>query len=146
VQIKSIKSVVDERIDLREPYNKLLTEPGIGKVPGLTIMLETGPINRFAEVGNFVSYCRKVSTTWISNEKQKGKGNRKCGNKYLAWAFSEAAEMARRFDKDVRGYYNRKVQKTNRMVAYNALAHKLARAAYYIMRDGVPFVPEKCFG
>ncbi len=146
LQIKSLESVVEERIELRDPYNKLLTEPGIGKILGLTIMLEAGPINRFADVGNFVSYCRKVSTAWISNEKQKGKGNRKCGNKYLAWAFSEAAELARRFDKDARAYYNRKAQKTNRMVAHNALAHKLARAAYYIMRDGVPFVPEKCFG
>jgi transposase len=136
LQIKSIESVIGERVALQEPYSKLL---------GLTIMLETGPINRFADVGNFVSYCRKVSTTWISNEKQKGKGNRKCGNKYLAWAFSEAAELARRFDKDARSYYNRKAQKTNRMVAHNALAHKLARAAYYIMRDGVSFVPEKCF-
>jgi len=146
LQIKSIESVVGECLELREPSNKLLTEPGIGKVLGLTIMLETGPINRFADVGNFVSYCRKVSTAWISNEMQKGKGNRKCGNKYLGWAFSEAAELARRFDVDARAYYNRKVQKTNRMVAHNALAHKLARAAYYIMRDGVPFVPEKCFG
>lgn len=146
VQVKSIESVVGERIELREPYNKLLTEPGIGKVLGLTIMLETGPIDRFAAVGNFVSYCRKVSTSWVSNEKQKGKGNKKCGNKYLAWAFSEAAELARRFDKDARAYYNRKLQKTSRMVAHNALAHKLARAAYYIMRDGVTFVPEKCFG
>ncbi len=146
LQIKSIESVVGDRIDLRAPYSNLLTEPGIGKVLGLTIMLETGPIDRFAAVGNFVSYCRKVSTAWISNETQKGKGNKKCGNKYLAWAFSEAAELARRFDSDARAYYNSKAQKTNRMVAHNALAHKLARAAYYIMRDGVPFVPEKCFG
>jgi transposase len=146
LQIKSLESIVVDRVALREPYNKLLTEPGIGKILGLTIMLETGPINRFADVGNFVSYCRKVSSVWISNEKQKGKGNRKCGNKYLAWAFSEAAQLARRFHKDARAYYNSKAQKTNRMVAHNALAHKLARAAYYIMRDGVSFIPEKCFG
>ena len=29
--------------------------------------------------------------------------------------------------------------KTNRMIAHAALAHKLARASYYIMRDGVAF-------
>jgi hypothetical protein len=32
------------------------------------------------------------------------------------------------------------------MVAHQALSHKLARAAYYIMRDDVPFQPEKLFG
>jgi transposase len=31
------------------------------------------------------------------------------------------------------------------MVAHQALAHKLARAAYYIMRDDVPFMAEKLF-
>ncbi|HUL01265.1 MAG TPA: hypothetical protein VLX29_10495 [Nitrospirota bacterium] len=53
--------------------------------------------------------------------------------------------MARRYDDNARAYYNHKIQQTNRMVAHNALAHKLARAAYDIIRDGVPFVPEKCF-
>lgn len=145
-KIKAVEAVVEQKLELREPYDRLLTEPGIGKILGLTVMLETGPISRFAKVGNYVSYCRKVSSKWISNEKKKGKGNKKSGNKYLAWAFSEAAEIARRYDDDARAYFNRKAQQTSRMVAHNALAHKLARAAYYIMRDGVSFMPEKCFG
>jgi len=144
-QIQSIEDVAVEKIELREPYSKLLTAPGIGTILGLTIMLETGPCNRFPKVGNYVSYCRKVSSKWLSNDKVKGKGNRKNGNKYLAWAFSEAAELARRHNQHARVYFNWKMQKTNRMVAHNALAHKLARAAFYIMRDGVPFNSEKCF-
>ena len=51
-----------------------------------------------------------------------------------------------RFDPQARAYYNRNLQKTNVMVAHGALAHKLARAAYHIMRDNVPFMPEKLFG
>lgn len=144
-QIRAIESVVEKKMELRNKYSYLLTIPGVGKILGLTIMLETGPISRFAKVGNYVSYCRKVSSKWISNDKVKGKGNKKSGNKYLAWAFSEAAEIARRLYPEPRAYYNRKMQRTNKMVAYNALSHKLARAAYYIMRDGVPFMPEKCF-
>ena len=145
-KIKAIEAVVERKRELKEPFDRLLTEPGIGKILGLTVMLETGPISRFAKVGNYVSYCRKVSSKWISNEKKKGKGNKKSGNKYLAWPFSEAAEIARRYDETARSYFNRKAQQTNRMVAHQALAHKLARAAYYIMRDGVSFMPEKCFG
>jgi transposase len=144
-QIKAIETVVEKKMELVDKYNYLLTIPGVGKILGLTIMLETGPITRFNKVGNYASYCRKVSSKWISNDKVKGKGNKKSGNKYLAWAFSEAAEIARRYDLKVRAYYNRKMQKTNKMVSHNALSHKLARAAYYIMRDGVPFMPEKCF-
>jgi transposase len=55
----------------------LLTIPGIGKILGLTIMLETGPIGRFQKVGNYASYCRKVSSRWITNDKIKSGGNKK---------------------------------------------------------------------
>lgn len=144
-KIREIETVIERKIELYEPYRYLQTIPGIGKILALTIMLETGPIGRFKEVGNYASYCRKVSTKWSSNGKSKGSGNKKNGNKYLAWAFSEAAELARRFDPQVRAYYNRKMQKTNFMVAHSALAHKLARAAYFIMRDQVPFMSEKLF-
>ncbi len=121
------------------------TIPGLGKILSLTIMLETGDIERFAKVGNFSSYCRKVPTAWQSNDKKKGKGNSKNGNKYLAWAFSEAAEFARRHDEVARAFYNRKAGRTNRMIAHSALAHKLARAAYYIMRDNVEFDHRRLF-
>jgi transposase len=144
-QIKRIEKVVESRVELKEPYRYLLTMPGVGKILGLTIMLETGGISRFAKVGRYASYCRKVTSKWSSNGKAKGKGNKKNGNKYLAWAFSEAAELARRCDGPAREYYNRKARKSNFMVAHSALAHKLARAAYYVMREQVPFMPEKLF-
>jgi hypothetical protein len=34
----------------------------------------------------------------LSNGKKKGKGNRKNGNVYLAWAFMEAAHFAIRYE------------------------------------------------
>lgn len=144
-QIQKIERVILQRVELKESYRFLLTLPGVGKILALTIMLETGVICRFAQVGDYVSYCRKVPSRWTTNEKSKGKGNQKNGNKYLAWAFSEAAEFARRHDPQARAYYHRKMRKTNFMVAHSALAHKLARAAYYLMRDQVPFLPEKLF-
>jgi transposase len=145
-QIRKIEAWIVQRIELKESYRFLLTLSGVGKILALTIMLETGPISRFAQVGDYASYCRKVPSKWTSNEKTKGHGNQKNGNKYLAWAFSEAAEFARRYDPQARAYYTRKMRKTNFMVAHSALAHKLARAAYYLMRDQVPFMPEKLFG
>lgn len=144
-QIRTIETFIEKKLELKDAYQKLVTIPGIGKILGLTIMLETGPVERFEKVGNYASYCRVVSSLWSSNGKSKGKGNKKNGNKYLSWAFSEAAELARRFDDKARAYYNRKLRKSNFMVAHAALAHKLARAAYYIMRDQVAFMPEKIF-
>jgi transposase len=144
-QIRTIETFIEKKLELTDAYKNLLTMPGIGKILGLTIMLETGPVTRFEKVGNYASYCRTVSSQWTSNGKSKGQGNKKNGNKYLSWAFSEAAELARRFDDQARAYYNRKLRKTNFMVAHSALAHKLARAAYYIMKDHVAFMPEKIF-
>jgi transposase len=145
-QIEAIESHIYLNCRLAATYNPLVSLPGVGKILGATILLETGPITRFPAVGNYVSYCRKAETVWTSSDKVKGKGNRKNGNRYLAWAFSEAAEHARRFDTASRNFYNRKLRERNSPVAHNALANKLARAAYYIMRDQVPYKEAKLFG
>ena len=97
-------------------------------------------------VGNYVSYCRKAETVWTRSDRVKGRGNRKNGNRYLAWAFSEAADHSRRFDTASRNFFNRKLRERNSLVAHSALANKLARAAYYIMRDQVPYEEAKLFG
>ena len=145
VKIREIENAVQGKIKLKEPFKYLKTICGVGKILSLTIMLETGSIERFAKVGDYASYCRKVPTGWTSNGKKKGKGNKKNGNKYLAWAFAEAAEFARRYDKFARSFYNRKAAKTEFIVARSALAHKLSRAAYFVMRDRVAFDPLKLF-
>ncbi|MBM3302963.1 MAG: IS110 family transposase, partial [Deltaproteobacteria bacterium] len=145
-QIKTVEKVVVSKVKLRPEYELLLTIPGVGIILCLTIMLETGPIDRFPHVGNYASYCRKVPTQWTSAGKGKGRGNKNNGNKYLAWAFSEAAEIGRRYEPKLKAYYDRKVARTNTALAHSALAHKLCRAAYHIMRDQVPFVVNKLFG
>lgn len=145
-RIRAIEQHVEGKMRDKIAYRFLHTLPGVGLILALTIALETGPVERFSKVGNYASYCRKVSSRWTSNDKLKGRGNKKNGNRYLAWAFSEAAEFARRSNERARAFYQRKLQKTNRMVAHMALSHKLARAAYFIMRDQVPFEEEKLFG
>lgn len=124
----------------------LKTVNGIGEILGATILLESGPIERFHRVGNYASYCRLVASERWSNGKMKGTGNRKCGNKYLSWAYTEAAHFAIRFDDRARRFYDRKRAQRNGIVAVRAVAHKLARACYFILRDGVPYQSAKLFG
>lgn len=109
-------------------------------------MLETGDIRRFPSVGDFASYCRCVGSERLSNGKRKGKGNTKNGNKYLAWAFVEAANFSVCFDAQIKRYYQRKAAKTDPIVATKTVAHKLARACSYILRDQVPFDVKLGFG
>jgi endo-1,4-beta-D-glucanase Y len=82
----------------------------------------------------------------LTNGKRKGKGNTKNGNKYLAWAFVEAAHYAIQWNEQIRRYYQRKCAKTMRVVAIKTVAHKLARACYHILHDDVNFDVNKAFG
>jgi transposase len=108
-------------------------------------LLETGPIERFASVGHYASYARCVDSVRISNGKKKGEGNIKNGNKYLCWAFVEAANFARRYCEEARRFFDRKKARTNNVVATKALAHKLARACYHILKEQKPFDVTRCF-
>ena len=144
-RIESIEREVKSVITLRNQFTCLLTIPGIGDILGLTIMLEAGDIARFPQVGNYSSYCRCVRAERLSNGKKKDTNNRKNGNKYLSWAYVEAANFAIRFCPHAQRFYQKKRAKTNGIVAIKALSNKLARASYYLMRDQVAYDADKLF-
>ncbi len=141
-QIKALEKAIKKKVKLDKAFEQLMTVPGIGFILAMTIMLEVGDISRFAKVGNFASYCRCVSSQRLSDGKSKGSGNRKNGNRYLSWAFVEAAQLGRRYSQRFGRYYDRKAAQTNTIVATKALSNKLARICYYIMRDQVSFKEE----
>jgi transposase len=145
-KIRRLEKAALKRVKLKPEYEKLLTAPGIGKILALTIMLETGPIGRFRSAGNYASYCRAVKAKRTSNEKKKGKGNQKNGNRYLGWAYVEAANFARRYCPEAKRYFQRKMARTNAIVATKALASKISKACYFIMRNQVDFDVKKMFG
>lgn len=126
-------------------YHVLQTLPGVGKILGLTITLETGDINRFPTAGDYASYSRCVDSKRLSNGKKKGTNNVRCGNHYLSWAWVEAANFAKRFNDRCRQFYDRKRAQANCSVAIKALACKLAKAAWYMMRDNKPYDPRGMF-
>jgi transposase len=143
--IKEIEKQIKSQVKLRKEFVLLQTIPGVGDILALTIMLEVGDINRFASVGNYASYCRCVKSQRLSDGKKKGENNKKNGNKYLAWAYVEAAHFAKRYIPKAQRFYQQKLAKANGAVATKALANKLARASYFIMRDQVPFDEQMLF-
>lgn len=130
---------------LAPEYAVLKSVPGIGEILSTVIMLETGPIERFTSAGNYASYARCVGSGRFSNNKKKGEGNRKNGNTYLAWAFVEAAHFALRYNEAAKRFYERKRARTNGAVATKALAHKLARACYHMLKGQIIFDEKRCF-
>jgi transposase len=144
-EVERLEARLLESVRLRPEYALLKSIPGIGEVLAIVIMLETGDIGRFAQVGNFASYARCVDSARYSNGKKKGEGNTRNGNAYLVWAFIEAANFARRFSDEARRFFDKKKTKTNSVVATKALAHKLARASYHILKEKQPFDVKRCF-
>lgn len=145
-ELKPIEKKIFSELKITKEYKLIQTVDGIGKVLAATIILETGNISRFKQVGNYSSYCRLVKSERRSNGRRKGKNNHKNGNKYLCWAYVEAATFMIRNNEKARKFYHRKKTKTNKIIAKKALANKIARACFYILRDNVEFNEKKLFG
>jgi transposase len=144
--ISLLEREIAKNLGARAEYQLLTTVPGIGQALGSTIALETGPIERFPDAGHYASYARCVKTEKLSNGKRKGRGNAKNGNKYLAWAFMEAAHYAAIWSPPIRRYYQRKQTRAHVLVAKKAVANKLARACYHMLRNQEPFDVKRAFG
>jgi transposase len=138
-EIDALEKSAHQAVKLTDAFKILQTVTGIGKILGLTIMLETGTIERFSGPGNFASYCRCVDSKRTSNGKKKSEGNAKAGNKYLSWAFSEAAHFAVRFEPLAQRFYERKKARTNGIIAIRAVARKLSRATWMMLKHQVPY-------
>ena len=145
IQIEAIEKELAKHCRKHPAFALLKSVAGIGDVLAMVILLETGNIDRFADVGNYASYCRCVGSIHESNGKKKGEGNTKNGNRYLAWAFVEAANFAIRYNEAAKKFYQRKKAKRNGVVAIKAIAHKLARACYHMLKTGALFSVERCF-
>jgi transposase len=144
-EIDQLEQSAFNAVKLSDEFRIIQTTTGIGKILGLTIMLETGDIHRFAGPGNYASYCRCVDSDRRSNGKKKGSGNAKAGNQYLSWAFYEAAHFAVRFEPLAQRFYARKKARTNGIVAIRAVARKLARATWMMLKHQQPYEAKLMF-
>lgn len=144
--IKQIEEACWKEAKKMPGYKNLRSLPGIGPVLSGMIILEIGDIRRFESPECYASYCRTVAAKKKSNGKSKGDNNRKCGNKYLGWAYIEAANLARRYNEDARRWYDRKAARRGKIIATKALACKLAKATWYVIREDTTYDPKRMFG
>jgi transposase len=117
----------------------LQTTPGVGPVLSLTILLEVDRIDRFDTRQQFCSYARLCGAVQESDGKRVGAGNRKAGNAWLKWAFSEAAVLCAQKDERIGDYLGRLASRLGKPKALSALAHKLGRAFYHLLRTKEAF-------
>jgi transposase len=126
-----------------QTFYRLRSIPGVGKILALVLLYEIHDIHRFPRVQEFVSYCRLVKCAKESAGKRYGTSGKKIGNAYLKWAFSEAAVLFLRHNPAGQKYLARLTKKHGKGKALTVLAHKVARAVYYMLKRDTAFDLDK---
>jgi transposase len=122
-----------------ETLERLRSVPGIGPILSLVLLYEIHDIHRFPRVQDFVSYCRVVKCAHESGGKRHGTSGHNIGNVHLKWAFSEAAVLFLVDNPQGQRYYRRLENKHGPGKALTVLAHKLARAVYFLLKRQTTF-------
>ena len=120
-------------------FHRLRTIPGVGKVLALTILYEIHDVRRFDRVQEFASYARLVKCTKESAGKKQGTSGAKMGNVHLKWAFSEAAVLFVRHSAEGKRLLAGLEKRFGKGKALSVLAHKLGRAAYFMLARETAF-------
>jgi transposase len=122
------------------------TIPGVGRILSLVILYEIENINRFARVQDFASYSRLVKCSKESNGKKYGSSGKKIGNAHLKWAFSEAAALFLKGNKQGQKYREKFANKHGKAKSLSILAHRMGRAVYFMLKNKKPFDQDKFLG
>jgi transposase len=134
------------KVDDVQTYHRLRTIPGVGPVLALILLYEIHDIRRFANQGQFLSYCRLVRCTHESDGKVVGSGGQKIGNAHLRWALGEAACLFLRSSERARAWKQKQARKRGEGKARAVLAARLARAVYHLWRKAEAFDEDRFWG
>jgi len=119
-----------------DPLSSLLkTIPGIGDQFALLVRYEIDDIQRFHTAKKLVSYAGLAPSTYSSGGKTRHGGITKQGNKWLRWAFVEAAQKAPLTSPYFKQYYERIKDRAGWDRARVATARKIAEAVFGVMKN-----------
>lgn len=122
----------------------LRTIPGMGFVLSMVVESEVGDIGRFASAEHFASYCGTTPRVHASGGKVRYGQLRPDVNRYLKWAFMEAANTIsanRRHwpQKYVAQRYEKVFATKGHAKAVGAVARHLAESTYWILTRKEPY-------
>lgn len=138
-QIRTAQSWITALIKEDDAIKRLLKIPGLGNVTAPLIVYEIDDIERFRTSRKFLSYCALVPGLYASGSYSRTTGIIKQGNKFLKWAFLEAVTPAVKSSVVLRAYYLRIKEKNGHHAARVAVARKLAKIAYHILKEKKDF-------
>jgi transposase len=127
------------KVDDVQTLHRLQTIPGVGKVLALILLYELHDVQRFDDVGQFLSYARLVRCGHASAGKKVGTGGKKIGNAHLRWAFGEAACLFLRSSERAKKFKQKQQAQRGEAKALAILAARLGRAVYHRLRKREAF-------
>ena len=135
-ELSKVEWYIEKQAKQHNPkdYYLLKSISGVGQILALTILYEIGDINRFATVQDFASYSRLVKCKAESAGKSYGTQGNKIGNPQLKWAFSEMAVLYLRGNERAQRYLLKLQKRMSKAKALSALAHKLGRCVYFMLK------------
>lgn len=146
-QIEKLNEQIDEFVKTNEHIKSdldlLKTIPGVGDIVGLTAIAVYSDISRFPDAKHAASYSGLVTETRHSGEKSRFGHITKTGSKELRAMLVEAAQTAGRPNQALNPFLARMCAKKGYKIALVALAHKLSRIIYAMLRDKVEFNAER---
>jgi len=152
LELRQVTAEIRSRTRSIDAIARLQTIPGIGVLTATTIYAWIGDVHRFPSAKALGAYADVVRSVRQSGASQRMGPITKAGSKPLRGALVQAATVVtyRCRSKDaeplqaiaerVRGLRGR------RKIAVVALARHLLRIAYYVLRDGTTYQPDRIGG
>ena len=133
-----------ELLKVTEEMKRLVSLPGVGLILCSVMALEIGQVSRFASGEHLASYAGTTPRVSSSGGKTRYGPLRGDVNRYLKWAYMEAANVValnhRRWSKEsercrhVSALYERIKQRKGHAKAIGAVARHLAEASWHVLR------------
>ncbi|MCX8005830.1 MAG: IS110 family transposase [Burkholderiaceae bacterium] len=137
-QVQQAEERMERLLEVTPAMQRLMTLPGVGRILSAVMALEVGEVGRFATAGHLASYAGTTPRVHSSGDRTRYGRLRQDVNRYLKWAFIEAANcvcLSRRHhpDRHVSRLYERVARRKGHKKAIGAVARHLAEAAFYVL-------------
>ena len=145
-QVDELERSILTKVKLREDYQALKTVSGIGEILAMTIALEVGRHRPFRRPRQLRLLCPHGGQPARIERQEEGRRQRQVRQQVFGVGVHRSAHFAVRYDATIKRWYQKKCASSLSVVAIKAVAHKLARACYHVIKDGTPFDAAKAFG
>jgi len=137
-QITQCEQRLEQLVEVTPAMQRLRSLPGVGVILAATIQLEIGDVARFPSAEHLAAYAGTTPRVHASGDRTRYGRTRPDVNRYLKWAFAEAANSVavnhtRCPQRHVSQLYRRLRERKGHSRAVGAVARHLAEATFHLL-------------